>query len=48
MKTSLMKSVLTLGIAFLFSTPSVAQDVNPAKEDVKPPKKEYSPLGVSI
>jgi len=43
MKTSLMRSVLALGIAFMFSTPSLAMDVNPAKEDVKPPKKEYSP-----
>jgi len=43
MKTSLMKSALTLGIAFMFSTPSLAMDVHPVKEDVKAPKKEYSP-----
>ena len=43
MKTCLMISVLTLGIAFMFSTPSLAIDVHPVKEDVKAPKKEYSP-----
>ena len=43
MKTSLMKSALTLGIAFMFSTPSLAMDVHPVKDDVKAPKKEYSP-----
>ena len=43
MKTSLMKSMLTLGIIFMFSTPSLAIDVHTAKEDVTTPKKEYSP-----
>ena len=43
MKRSLMKSVLALGIAFMFSTPSLAMDVHPVKEDVKALKKEYSP-----
>ena len=43
MKTKLMKIVLTLGIVFMFTTPSLAIDVHPAKEDVTTPKKEYSP-----
>ena len=43
MKTSLMKSVLTLGVVFMFSIPSLAIDVHPVKEDFKSRKKEYSP-----
>jgi len=38
-----MKSVLTLGVVFMFSTPSLAIDVHPVKEDFKAKKKEYSP-----
>ena len=43
MKTSQFKSSLVLCVAFTFSTPSLAIDVHPAKEDVSTPKKEYSP-----
>ena len=43
MKTSHIKSTLFFCMAIVFSTTSLAIDVHPVKEDVKAPKKEYSP-----
>ena len=41
----MMKTKLTLSLtlALAMGAPALAQDLHPAKEDVKPPKKEYSP-----